>query len=217
MKKLASCRPARLLALASLLRCTANVASLPRSSRSPRAGWTLALLALAALAGSTRPARAEDLTVDAADDGDSPYTYDAARGTSTYGFIYVGYDSIGVLNQTGGTLNAYSLYLGYMQGSSGTYTLSGGSLSAAMAYVGFEGTSTFNQSGGTFTVTNGGALNLGGAAGVRGTYNLSGTGSLSTGGATYLGTGGTGILNQTGGSFTTNGKQLYLANDATRH
>ena len=215
MKKLlASCRRSQPLALASLLRCASNVLSLPRSSRSLRAGWTLVLLALIALAGSTRPARAEDLTVDAADDGNSPYTYDAARGTSTYGFIYVGYDSTGVLNQTGGTLNAYSLYLGYAQGSSGTYTLSAGSLSAAMAYVGFEGTSTFNQSGGTFTVTNGGALDLGGAAGVRGTYNLSGTGSLSTGGAAYLGTGGTGIFNQSGGTFTTNDNRLDLGEGA---
>ncbi len=120
----------------------------------------------------------------------------------------------GTFNQTGGTNKANFIAIANADGSdtsgiTGTYNLSGGSLSVDNMDVGSSSsgsnpTGVFNQSGGIVTVNN--RLNLADLNGASGTYNLS-SGDLDAG---ELGmwdvdeTGITGIVNQTGGTVTTN-------------
>ena len=75
-------------------------------------------------------------------------------------------------------------------------------------------TGSLTQSAGALSVNPGGFFYLGNGAGSSGTYTLSGSGSSVSAGATYVGYGGTGTVNQTGGSFTTNNHALYLGADA---
>ena len=107
--------------------------------------------------------------------------------------------------------------MGRGAGSTGTYTLSGGALVANQSeFIGFNGTGTFNHTGGTNTINASavGAFDLGGFAGATGTYNLSGTGALTVNANEYIGDGGTGIFNQTGGTHTFRG-DLYLGYGAS--
>ncbi|HBO45695.1 MAG TPA: hypothetical protein DD670_17565 [Planctomycetaceae bacterium] len=110
--------------------------------------------------------------------------------------IFVGYNGSGSFTHFGGTvgrnLGLTDLYVGYNAGDSGTYQLSGsGTLRIGREYVGYNGTGTFTQLGGT--------NNCSDWLDVRGTYNLSSTGILTTFGATVSGT-----FNQTGGTHTLN-------------
>ena len=129
--------------------------------------------------------------------------------------MYIGYSGSGTLQQTGGattacSYNGSSLYLGYNRGGNGTYSLSGGTLSAYSQYVGYSGAGAFTQSGGT----NNCAANfiLGYNPGATGTYSLGGAGTLLTAGDEYVGSSGTGILSQSGGSNTPS--SLYLGSNA---
>jgi hypothetical protein len=139
---------------------------------------------------------------------DSTYNL-SGTGSLIAGTEYIGYDGIGNFNQSGGTNtigSGYgSLYLGYSYNTeASTYNLSGtGSLSADNEYIGMSSTGNFNQSGGTNTIGGGnGSLNLGyNSNTTASTYNLSGTGSLIAG-SEYIGYGGSGLFNQSGGTNT---------------
>jgi len=82
-----------------------------------------------------------------------------------------------------------------------------------IAYAGHNG--TVNQSAGTNgspTATY--LISVGYGAGLTGTYNLSGTGTLNAGNTLEVGTNGTGIFNQTGGTSIVP-TYLYLGTNAT--
>ena len=150
-------------------------------------------------------------------------TYNLSGGTLSVSTTDIGSYGTGIINQSGGTFtNSGTFYLGDGAGVTSTYTLSGASsqLSTGVMYIGNAGVGVFNQSGGTFT-TNGNALYLGyyapggdpqGDANSSGTYTLSG-GALTTGTA-YVGYGGVGVFNQSGGTFATNGNGLVLGANA---
>jgi hypothetical protein len=146
-------------------------------------------------------------------------TYTLSGGSLTIeGYEYLGYNGVGVFNQSGGTnsiTGGRQLYLGYNAGSTGTYNLSGtGSLSCSSnEYIGDSfGAGIFNQSGGTNTTP---VIYVGYNGPATGTYTLSGGGTLSCSSAEYVGFDGGGTFNQTGGSNTitagpTGGGVLYL-------
>ena len=128
----------------------------------------------------------------------------------------------GAVNQSTGSvvmdING-DLVLGYGSGSTGTYALSGGSFTASQSEtIGVSGAGTFNQSGGANTVPASavGSLALGINPGSVGTYNLSGNGALGSTVHEYVGYGGTGVFNQTGGTHSMSGagKNLYLGFNA---
>ncbi len=120
----------------------------------------------------------------------------------------------GVLNQTGGTLNAEAVTSGGGHedfrigafGGTGTYNLSGGESSMYNLRLGFAGSSpgVINHSGGTLNYKGGDfAISWAANAGV---YNLSGTGVLSIPNDGRVRVGATantvGIFNMTGGTAT---------------
>lgn len=137
----------------------------------------------------------------------------SANALTVGGSELVGNSGAAGFNQSGGvnTINIGKLLVGNNFGSTGTYSLSGGKLKAttednenSSEYIGDAGVGNFNQSGGTNMMA--GSLVLGDIIGATGTYNLSNTGTLVTGGSEYLGgqvevngAGGLGIFNQTGG------------------
>ena len=125
----------------------------------------------------------------------------------------------GALNQSAGTVTTSpgtgDLVLGFGAGSNGFYTLSGGALVTGQnQYVGFLGAGTFTHTAGSNTInaSAAGFFSLGRNAGSTGTYNLSGTGALVANTSEYIGHGGTGVFNQTGGTNTISGagNSLYL-------
>ena len=122
----------------------------------------------------------------------------------------------GEFNQYGGTV-VTGLYLGDSAGSIGTYNLSGGSLDVYQwNTIGGGGTGIFNQTGGIFTLHDGN-LEVGGAGGGNGTYNLISGNLLIVGpanGSTVVGDENTGIFNQSGGTHEIS-NNLYVGNNAT--
>ena len=155
------------------------------------------------------PVTLTSLTIDlVGGDGTASTTLSMSANQLSSGPEYVGRHGAGTFDQSGGTnmiVGDNNLYIGYAAGSHGTYNLSGtGSLAmgdatlAGIEYVGYNGTGTFNQSGGTNTVSHN-DLVVGYNSGSVGTYTLSG-GTLSAG-VEYLGfNGGTGVINQIGGT-----------------
>ncbi|MDH3214022.1 MAG: hypothetical protein OEM05_16205, partial [Myxococcales bacterium] len=105
-------------------------------------------------------------------------TYNLVNGLLDAPDEWIGYNTTGAFNQSGGTNSVTNLLgLGFAAGANGTYDLSGtGTLSAVDTHVGENGTGTFTQSGGTHTITLG-RLELGSNVGSAGSYALSG-GSL---------------------------------------
>jgi hypothetical protein len=138
-------------------------------------------------------------------------TYTLSGGILSGGAVgpseYVGAGSFGasngVFNQSGGTNNAGTLFVGYELGATGVYLLSGGSLATAtIEYVGNEATAVFNQSGGTNSASE---IQIAAYSGAIGSYNVSGgtatIGSIYVGGndggdpaGTNGSPGGTGVL-----------------------
>ena len=108
-------------------------------------------------------------------------------------FEYLGYNGSGNFTQSGGTNNAYTLYLGYNSGASGTYSLSGtGALSASSEYIGYNSTATasLQQTGSSNSVS---TLSIGSGD----QYLLSGGELTITNNITNSGT-----VNGAGGSVT---------------
>ncbi len=104
--------------------------------------------------------------------------------------LNLGYNGIGVLEQTGGTVTTEKyLRLGYAVGTSGRYTLTDAALGVgSYMYVGYNGTGEFTQTGGTVNVTK--ELFLGDQEGSEGTYVLDGDGELP---CLWLTVGGNGL------------------------
>ena len=121
-----------------------------------------------------------------ATDSGSSATFNLSDGTfASTGELQVGVSAAGTLNQTGGTLNSSSyLVVGRNSGSVGVFSLSGGTVNGA------------TTSG--FTV-------IGSFAGSNGTLNVSGDGVLNSPREMRVGEGGTGTLNQTGGTVSVSG------------
>jgi len=137
---------------------------------------------------------------------------------------YVGYESTGTFNQSGGTntlTSGSSLLVGGFSGSNGTYALSGaGTLSDnGGEYVGYSSLGTFNQTGGTNTITGGNSLFIAAFSGSTGTYTLGGGAATVTGNA-YVGgsgssTGGTGTLTVNSGQLKITGTlEIYSGGTA---
>ncbi|MDP9175190.1 MAG: hypothetical protein M3O30_15185 [Planctomycetota bacterium] len=118
----------------------------------------------------------------------------------------VGYNGVGIFNQSGGTNTFDNLYLAVNYHSTGTYTLGDNAfLSAGQEIIGSRGIGAFNQAGGTNSTR---SIGLGG---LSGTYTLSGTGNLNIGpyGSENIG-GGNGNFIQTGGVQTLTTSAIYL-------
>jgi fibronectin-binding autotransporter adhesin len=103
---------------------------------------------------------------------------------------------------TAGTVNltasgSYSVTGGYL--GCGLFNQAGGSASFVNLNLDAADVGAYNQSGGNNNIN--GALFLGNTFGSTGTYTLSG-GSLATANYEFVGYGGTGIFNQTGGTNT---------------
>jgi fibronectin-binding autotransporter adhesin len=124
--------------------------------------------------------------------GDNIYVSDFDNQTPG-GFTIIGDTGTAVFTQTGGTFDTTyqsvspdPFFVGYSSTGNGTYTISGAGsvLTTTDMSVGYNGTGTFNINGGTVNVS---SLTVGGDfdSGARGT--------------------GTGVVNQTGGSFTAPG------------
>ena len=121
---------------------------------------------------------------------------DFSNGNFTAALLYVGdaATSVGIVNQTSGTLGSTSnLLVGSGVGAAGTYNLSGGTLIAKA------------------NTANGNSLILGTNAGASGIFNLSDTGTLVMGGSNAIlqisrcnstTSSSSGTFNQTGGSAT---------------
>jgi hypothetical protein len=133
-------------------------------------------------------------------------------------FEDIGFNGLGYFNQAGGvhTLTGSSyLTLGYNANSTGNYTLGSGATLAvtnSYEYIGNSGTGNFNQTGGVNSITGTGAFILGFHAGATGSYTLGGGTLVSTNSYEYIGNGGVGNFNQTGGTNSLSGSsRLYLA------
>jgi hypothetical protein len=137
--------------------------------------------------------------------GGSTGTYTLAGGIISAGIStdVVGYNGVGIFNQSDGNLTQLFMRIGET-GGTGTYTLSGGICNTEYEEVGFNGRATFNQNGGTNQATH---LWVGSGLGTD-TYLLSG-GDL-TASSEEVGTfKGLGTFNQDGGSNTVTGV-LYV-------
>jgi T5SS/PEP-CTERM-associated repeat protein len=150
-------------------------------------------------------------------------TYNLSSGAylTSVGDQWIGSVGNGAFNQTGGSNTVGgSLQLGWSDSGTshtvGTYNLSGGNLTAPSESVGWGGVGVFTQSGGANTITQTGTsgLGIGYLPSGNGTYTLSG-GVLNTGATIYVGNGGTGTLNISGGSLTVgNGHSITIGNFA---
>jgi hypothetical protein len=136
---------------------------------------------------------------------------------------YVGYNTLGIFDQTGGAHSVPTLFVGFGSNSFGAYNLSGGTAASTLTVrnetIGYQATGSwisggsFNQNGGYHTVGSGsslGTLSIGDQPGATGSYNLS-DGILAVNGTTVLGSAGTGTFVQSGGTHTINPGALNAA------
>ena len=123
-------------------------------------------------------------------------------------------------SEANGTIN--DLYVGQGSDNVGELDIVDGAIVRTHKYnnrhtrIGADGgTGTVNQSGGTFASIFG-SIDIGIGSGSKGTYNLSGgTLTNSRSGITIGTDGGTGLLNITGGEFTTGGDDLLIGAGGT--
>ncbi|HTQ37836.1 MAG TPA: hypothetical protein VMJ32_02345 [Pirellulales bacterium] len=105
------------------------------------------------------------------------------------------------------------LNLGQSSSQSGLVSLTGGSLTADDEQIGVAGSGTFTHSAGANNFTASGTLVLGANTNSTGIYYLSGTGAinpnLSGAAFEYIGEGGSGTMNQSGGSNSAT--TIYMA------
>ncbi len=150
-----------------------------------------------------------------ADGGSSGSTYTMTGGTLTVGGTHtvVGRGGVGHFVQDGGSVSLHRLFVSEFGGSAGSsYTLNDGTLTLNNSsdlgmQVGRNEQGTFNQHGGIVTVDH--RVHLGQVSGAVGTYNMTG-GELTMGRYLILGSSGTGIFNQSGGSVTQTGARLIF-------
>jgi Dockerin type I domain/PEP-CTERM motif len=145
-------------------------------------------------------------------------TYDlSGTGTLSVGFTeYIGYDGVGIFNQTGGSNTTAHLNIGFGHSgdpstSSGSYSLSNGMLTVnGEEQIALNINGSFSQSGGTNSSTH---LAIGNnQLGNTGMYTLSG-GSVSTGTEDVGAQEGIGTLTQSGSSTNTITTALNVASD----
>ena len=139
-------------------------------------------------------------------------------GTST---AYIGFQSSGVFNQTGGTstINGSTVYLGYGSATTGLYNLSVGTLSVTNTteYVGYQGNGAFTQTSGLHSLsgTASSYLELGENGLGNGTYTLSG-GTLSlVNSFENVGDYTTGTFIQNGGTQTVSFGGITISKNST--
>lgn len=133
---------------------------------------------------------------------------------------FIGDLGTGIFSHNGGNNTASDkLILGNDPGSEGIYTLNGGTLTVNRIESG-QGSGTLNLNGGALDLTGPSIdvnlLNIGGAAGSNGELNL-GAGELLTSDSLFVGRGGTGNINQSGGTTTINGDLImgYYSEDTS--
>ena len=151
-------------------------------------------------AGTVKTNLGSDLAVG--DGAGSTGTY-TLSGTGTFEASqseFIGLSGNGTFTQNAGTntIDAGAtggFDVGAFAGSSGTYNLNGGALTSNKSeYVGDSGTGTFNQTAGTNSIIGSNNLYLGFSnGGGVGTYAISGTGSLVTGGDIVVGNAAIGV------------------------
>lgn len=178
---------------------------------SPVGGTTVSAGALAIGSGGSLNAPGALVTVDGANAAAEATLSVGAGGSVSADTPYVGYNGVGTLNQTGGSVTANNgvLYLGFNAGSNGAYNLSGGSLTTAGTTL-RAGTSSFTQSGGTNTTV---TLMLSDSlADANVAYNLNG-GTLAASAVTRVT--GTGIFNFNGGTLQARQSNASFFQDLT--
>ena len=173
----------------------------------------LALGASATGAGTYNQSGGTVLAGSATVGGAGTGAFNLSAGTATLGALAVAAGGNGSIAQTGGTVNASSITLG--NGGVATYTLAGNTpaLNASgNVTVGSTSGATVTQSAGSVNVT-GERFIVGQATATDavGTYTLS-AGSLATR-SSGIGVGGTGVVNQSGGTWTTGGNPLIVGGD----
>jgi hypothetical protein len=182
--------------------------------------WPLALVVLALVTAASPAAHA------------ATYSWQSASGdwslASNWGgtvpaitdYAYVangGTTAVTHVSETSGTLS-----IGTAAGT-GNVQMTGGALSGNYAFVGSSGTGSFTQSAGTNSTIH---LYIGSDTGSNGSYSLSGSGLILSGGGIleYVGYSGTGTFNQTGGrnlfdalylSYNTSGNGSYALSAGT--
>jgi len=133
------------------------------------------------------------------------------------GDFLIGTGGTGFMNQTGGVLNVNGV-LRIGDGSTGVYNLAKGSANVGGEFwIGQSGTGngTLNLSG-TAAVTNNSWLAVG-REGAQGVLNISGGTMVKTGGGNVTithGSGASGTVNQTGGSFTCASGETWIGEDS---
>ena len=170
-----------------------------------------ASLAAAVLAAVPAVSRGQSLTVDTLA-GNPAYTPTA---DSPYTAMTVGDASVGTVVQTQFNVSSTGpVILGNQSGGTGTWLLSGtGALiantSGGSLMIGNAGTGIFNASNTSQVRLGVNALYLGNASGGSGTLNIADTATVTTA-TQYIGFSGTGVVNQTGGTFGSfNGSTYY--------
>ncbi|MFC5456802.1 autotransporter domain-containing protein [Prosthecobacter fluviatilis] len=128
-------------------------------------------------------------------------TANVSGGTWVNGSLNIGYSGTGLLNISGGSLSNNVAYVGNQSGSSGTANVSGGTWTSGSAFtVGLYGTGVLNLTSGTVNAS--GTTNyIGTQTGSSGTVNVSG--GTWTMLSSYLGYGGTGVVNLTDSGIIT--------------
>jgi fibronectin-binding autotransporter adhesin len=168
-------------------------------------------------------ARSLDLGATAGSTG----SYSLSGGTlntstgGNYNMI-VGDAGTGSVTQSAGNVNVdgnTQLVLGNASTGNGSYSLSGSGTLAlpntGSVTIGSSGSGTLTQTGGTLSINNG-SLSLGVNSGSHGTYSFSGgTLNWTTAGGFTIGGAGTGVFNQTGGTFSESLVTPVLGNAAT--
>jgi autotransporter family porin len=131
--------------------------------------------------------------------------YDLQNGTLSTATLFVGNLGLGLLTQSGGSINTKDLIVGSQRTSTGTFQLSGGTLnSTGLEAIGSSGVGTFNQNGGVHTAS--GTMSISNLSGGNGVYNLM-DGVLNTAAIVNKGnlniSGGVASLGKVSGSGTT--------------
>ena len=138
----------------------------------------------------------------------------ADNGATSAATATTGILNINTSTATGTLVTAASFYVG--KGTSaaapyavGTVNMTGGALNVSSVAIGQFGTGTFNLGGGVVTIAANGDSRIGNIVGSVGLLNLTG-GTFTTNGNFQPGFAGSGTINQTGGTFNHTGGFLSI-------